>query len=325
MKAAPSSSACGRLVATLLLQAAVLSLLAGVQGEALANPHAGKLLAAEEVFLLRGSPEKPFRQPTDVAVGLSSRIYVLDGMNGRVVVFGAEGEHLFSFGTPGSEPGKFHMAVGIGTAPDGRGFVADTGNHRIQVFSAKGKFLHAFGLKTGGKADPTDVLPSPFQDFCYVSDNDNHEIQVYDGRNGRLLFSWGKQGTGRGEFSYPATLAMDTSHHVYVVDVMNARLQSFDAQGEHGLEVATWGVGPSGLFRPKGVAVDLEGKILVSDSYMGWVKVFRGDGEFEGVVGTPEGEPLRFTTPASIATDGLGRICVVETRASRVSVLRWAP
>ena len=325
MKALASPSAFRRPIAAFLVLAAVLSLPAGERREALGNPAEGKVIPAEEIFVLRGSPEKPFRQPTDTAVGLSSRIYVLDGMNGRVVVFGTEGEHLFSFGAPGSEPGKLHMAVGIGTAPDGRVFVADTGNHRIQVFSPDGGFLHAFSLKTGGKSDPTDVLPSPFQDFCYVSDNDNHEIQVYDGRSGRLLFSWGKRGTGRGEFSYPATLAMDAGHHVYVVDVLNARLQSFDSKGKHGWEVATWGVGPSGLFRPKGVAVDAEGKILVSDSYMGWVKVFRGNGEFEGVVGNRAGEPRKFTTPASIATDNLGRICVVETRASRVSVLRWAP
>ncbi len=325
MKAFALPAASRRLVAALLVPAAFLALPACAPREALGNPAEGKALPAEALFVLRGSAEKPFQQPTDAAVGLSSRIYVLDGVNGRVVVFGTEGEHLFSFGARGSEPGKLHMAVGIGTAPDGRVFVADTGNRRIQVFSPDGGFLRAFSLKTGAKADPTDVLPSPFQDFCYVSDNDNHAIQVYDGRSGRFLFTWGKRGTRRGEFCYPATLAMDASHHVYVVDVMNARLQSFDSQGEHGREVATWGVGPSGLFRPKGVAVDAEGKILVSDSYMGWVKVFRGDGEFEGVIGNRAGEPWKFTTPASIATDGLGRICVVETRASRVSVLRWAP
>lgn len=325
MKAIASPSGCRRLIAALLVPAAVLCIPAGGRREALANPGEGKVLPAEELFLLRGSPEKAFRQPTDVAVGVSSQIYVLDGMNGRVVVFGPEGEHLFSFAAPGSEPGELHMAVGIGTAPDGRVFVADTGNHRIQVFSPDGGFLRAFRLKTGGKADPTDVLPSSFRDYCYVSDNDNHEVQVYDGCNGQLLFAWGKRGAGRGEFRYPATLAMDADHHVYVVDVMNARLQSFDSQGKHGWEVATWGFGPSGLFRPKGVAVDAEGKILVSDSYMGWVKVFRGTGDFEGVIGTPAGEPRKFTTPASIATDRLGRICVVETRPSRVSVLRWAP
>jgi len=325
MKAVASPSAFRRFVGSLLVAAAVLCLPAGAGREALGNPAEGKVLPAEDVFVLRGSQEKPFQQPTDAAVGLFSRIYVLDGMNGRVVVFGTKGEHLFSFAGRGSEPGKLHMAVGIGTAPDGRVFVADTGNHRIQVFSPDGGFVRTFRLKTGSKADPTDVLPSAFQDFCYVSDNDNHEIQVYDGRDGRFLFAWGKRGTLRGEFRYPATLAMDVSHHVYVVDVMNARLQSFDSQGKHGWEVAAWGIGPSGLFRPKGVAVDAEGRILVSDSYMGWVKVFRGSGEFEGVVGNPEGEPRKFRTPASIATDGLGRICIVETRANRVSVLRWAP
>jgi tripartite motif-containing protein 71 len=289
------------------------------------DPAEVKALPAEELFVLKGSPGVPFRQPTDAALGPSSRVYVLDGLNGRVAVFDSRGGVLFSFGSRGSGQGQLLMAVGIGISPDGRVCVADTGNHRIQVFSAEGKWERSFSLKTGARADPTDVLPTSFKNLCYVCDNDNHEIQAYDLRDGSLVLAWGKKGSRLGEFNYPSTLAMDGESRVYVVDVLNARVQSFDSSGKRPAEVVQWGLGPSGLFRPKGVAVDVQGRILVSDSYMGWVKVFRDNGDLVGLLGEPGGQPRRFDSPTSLATDADGRICVVETRASRVAVLRWAP
>jgi len=50
-------------------------------------------VVAEPVMILQSDLE----QPTDVAVRDDGRIYVLDGVNGRVVVFTREGERDFSF------------------------------------------------------------------------------------------------------------------------------------------------------------------------------------------------------------------------------------
>ena len=313
----------GFVVCVLLVLATCL---AGLEAEAPGQePGRRKPIPAVEAFTLTGSPGAPFRQPTDAAFGKSSQIYVLDGLNGRVTVFNSQGQYLFSFGSQGTKAGELSMAVGIGCAPDGEVYVADTGNHRVQVFSPEGSFLRSFGLRGGDQADPTDVQPSALKDYCYVCDNDNHEIQVYDGKSGRFLARWGGPGKMIGKFRYPATLALDDQAHLYVVDVLNARLLSFDPYGKRGREVASWGVGPEGLYRPKGVAVDSSGRVFVSDSYMGLVKVFDADGNLLGVVADPEGQARRFTTPTSLASDGRVGLCVVETRASRVSVLRLTP
>jgi DNA-binding beta-propeller fold protein YncE len=286
------------------------------------EPGEWEVLRGDELFVLRGSPGVPFRQPTDVAVDPEDRIFVMDGLNSRVAVFDDEGGYLYSFGTRGSAPGEMLMPVGMGVSPSGEVFVADTGNHRIQVFSPAGGFRRLFPLITGEKGDPTDVLPSSFEQRCYVCDNDNHQIQVYDSNTGQFLSAWGSKGKNLGEFRYPATLAMDTDNNIYVVDVMNARVQTFDPYGERAWEVAVWGVGLDRLFRPKGVALDGKRRIWVSDSYAGIIKVFLPGGDLFGFVGDSKGERRRFTTPTNVVLDRRGRLLVVETRASQVSVVR---
>ena len=306
-----------------LVRVFVLFLLLLPLQEALArDPGEWIVLPGEELFVLKGSPGMPFRQPTDVSVDPENRIFVMDGVNSRVVVFDEAGGYLYSFGTRGSRPGEMLMPVGIGVSPSGEIFVADTGNHRIQVFSPTGGFLRLFPLVTEEKGDPTDVLPSSFEQLCYVCDNDNHQIQLYDSATGEFVSAWGGKGKNLGEFRYPATLAMDSKDNLYVVDVMNARVQTFDPRGTRAWEVAAWGVRPDRLFRPKGVALDRNKRILVSDSYAGIIKVFLPGGDLFGFVGNAKGERRRFTTPTNIVLGRRGRLLVVETRANQVSVCR---
>jgi DNA-binding beta-propeller fold protein YncE len=280
------------------------------------------ILPTEELFVLKGSPGMPFRQPTDVAVDGDHRIFVMDGVNSRVAVFDEQGRYLYSFGTRGSAPGQMLMPVGIGISSSGEVFVADSGNHRIQVFSRDGGFRRSFPLITGGKGDPTDVMPAPFKNFCYVCDNDNHQVQVYDATSGEFVLAWGGKGKNLGEFRYPATLTLDHRNRVYVVDVMNARVQTFDPYGERAWEVAVWGIGSDRLFRPKGVALDSENRILVSDSFMGIIKVFLPGGDLFGFIGDSKGKRRRFATPTNIILDREERLFVVETRANQVTVCR---
>ena len=59
-------------------------------------------------------------------------------------------------------------------------------------------------------------------------------VQVFD-RRGRLLYYFGRRGTGFGEFQLPTGLFVDREDHVYVVDSYNHRVQRFlyFDQGKH--------------------------------------------------------------------------------------------
>ena len=263
-------------------------------------------------------------QPGDLAIGPNGWIYLVDGVNDRVIVLDSEGKRKFTFGISGEGKGQFKRPVGIDIAGTGNVFIADTGNHRIQVFDLNGAFAHMFPVKPGGgekPSDPVDVLAAGLRGNVYVSDNDNHKIRVYD-QQGAFRFQWGSFGEGPGMFRYPGIMAVDGFNHVYVVDVLNTRVQKFDPFGNFITDIGAWGVLPGKLFRPKGVVVDRHNRVYVSDSYMGLVQVFAESGRFSGVLCEGRGQ-RQFVTPVGMVIDSnSNKLYVVEMRANKLSVFR---
>jgi hypothetical protein len=78
----------------LVLTAALVLLSAG-------SARAYKITPLRHLFDL----EHGFLQPSDVAVGMNHRIYVLDGVNNQVKVFDEKGAFLFSFRQQGCGKG----------------------------------------------------------------------------------------------------------------------------------------------------------------------------------------------------------------------------
>lgn len=266
-------------------------------------------------------------QPSDIAMGPNGDIYLVDGVNNRIMVVDNAGKRKFEFGQKGAGKGDFKYPMGIDISDDGKVFIADTGNHRIQVFNLKGDFKYMFKVKSGPKekpSDPVDVLVSGLNNYLYISDNDNHKVKVYN-QNGTFEFEWGKFGEAPGEFRYPGILALNEYNEIYVVDVLNTRVQKFDPFGNFIAEIGSWGVLPGRLFRPKGVAVDKKNRVFVTDSYMGVIQVFTDLGSFIGVI-CENSKNRKFTTPVGIVIDNKNdRLQVVEMRSNKVSVLKLLP
>jgi len=262
-------------------------------------------------------------QPSDLAFGPGGIIYLVDGVNNRIVAMTRNGVEQFTFGKSGSNPGEFRYPMGIDISKDGRIFIADTGNHRIQVFDSKGGFLYQFPVKTSSAerpADPVDVLALDRKNYLYIADNDNHKIKVHK-QDGSFVFEWGGFGEVQGRFRYPGMLAKNEFNQIFVVDVLNTRVQKFDPDGNFINQIGTWGVSPGQLFKPKGVAVDKGGRVFISDSFMGCIQVFTDLGGFVALV-CENGTKSVFTTPVGIAFDTENRLHVVEMRANRIRILK---
>ena len=103
-----------------------------------------------EVLMTIGVPDQPseyqsgypFNRCTDVAIDpKTGELYVSDGYgNSRVHKYSPDGRLLFSWGTPGTDPGEFNIVHNIATDASGYVYVADRENHRVQVFDSKGKY-----------------------------------------------------------------------------------------------------------------------------------------------------------------------------------------
>ena len=65
----------------------------------------------------------------------------------------------------------------------------------------------------------------------FVSDTNNHRIAVFD-YDGKPLYTFGKDGTGQGEFKFPYGITADSSGQIYVADLYNGKISIFDQTGK---------------------------------------------------------------------------------------------
>jgi DNA-binding beta-propeller fold protein YncE len=290
---------------------------------ALAAPTPGPLAEITRVFELTGPKDKPMAMPTDIAIGLNERIYIVDSGNSRVLCYSKDGDYLFAFGSPGEGEDQLLAPVGIATAADGSVFVADRGNRRIQIFDENGKYLMTIPTRSGDQtATPVDVAVDRSGMIYVTITKPFHRVLVFGegAGKGEVKSIWGKPGNNLGEFRYPATIAVGPDKNIYIVDVFNSRIQVFNEKGEPVITIGSWGITPGNLFRPKGIAVGQDGMVAVSDSYLEVVQLFDSNTRFKAVLGE-NGDFAHFTTPTGLAMDKRGRLYIAEMLANKVTVL----
>jgi len=285
------------------------------------SAHAIELTRIKHLFDITAG----FNAPSDVAVSKDGRIYVVDGVNNAIKVFDYNGRLQSTFGEEGSDKAKFRYPLGIDIPPSGKVFIADSGNHRVQVFSPAGQYEAELNVpdNNGRPGDPTDVAVDEAANRCYVVDNDNHRILVYDLKTFKMIDIFGQPGTGNRQFRYPFLIAQDKDKDkdLYIVDVINTRVQVLNRNGLFVANIGDWGVEKGHFFRPKGVALDKAGRVYVSDSYIGVIQVFDPSGAFLTVLGDRGAKGVKkFKTPVGIFVDHNNRLYVVEMYSNRVGV-----
>lgn len=189
-----------------------------------------------------------------------------------------------------------------------------------QTLSAKG-LLPATSEGEASPATPEPVAVAVRQDVLYWADRANHRICRYDLLKQQPLNCFGKRGEGDGEFQYPYQMRFDRDGYLYVTDILNARLQMFDANGRFFSTIGHFGSGDKQLFRPNGLAIDVNSDhVYVSDSYFGHIQVFKA-GEALGPLRDANGKVLIFQSPTGLAWHD-GQLMVAETTGGQVSRVR---
>ncbi|MEO5616742.1 MAG: SdrD B-like domain-containing protein, partial [Candidatus Eisenbacteria bacterium] len=131
------------------------------------------------------------------------------------------------------------------------------------------------------------------------------------------LLQWGTAGTGNGQFSDPAGVAVDASGNVYVADTGNNRIQKFSSAGVYVTQWGTAGAGNGQFSGPFGIAV-AGGSVYVVDTGNNRVQVFSTAGAYLtqwGSAGTGNGQ---FQQPLCVAVNGSGDVYVTDYNLNRV-------
>ncbi|MGD0359562.1 MAG: hypothetical protein ABSC93_01760 [Bryobacteraceae bacterium] len=263
--------------------------------------------------------------PTGVALdtsGSSPILYVADTFNHRVLAWtnatsgtlSNQQAPSFVIGQPNSHTtlpavnGGLYYPTGLMVDPKGNLYVVDSGNNRVVRYPAP---------VSGGNAAPDIVLGQPDK---FTSNKANQGSAI----SAQTLCLYG--GCPGGSGPYLASVAMDSSGNLFVVDAGNSRVLRFPAASLTsgaadpssdlviGQASFTKVTGPSGqtdrnvLYIPSGVAFDSTGNMFVTDGLSRMV-VF-SPSEVSGV-GVPNGPPAsRFAgivspTPATATASTL--------------------
>jgi RHS repeat-associated protein len=158
-------------------------------------------------------------------------------------------------------------------------------------------YVSSFG---SGLNHPFGVAVDPHGNV-WVANGYADDIQKYSS-SGTLLATYGKEGTGNGEYREPVGIAVNQSTgNVYITDENNNRVQELN---EHGEWVRSWGsegAGNGQFKEAEDVAIGAGGHVFVSDYQNNRVQVFEENGVYLskfGEAGTGNGQ---FNGPSFIA------------------------
>jgi streptogramin lyase len=280
--------------------------------------------------VVEGWPELPASVKWGAVISVDAdakgNIWVFHRAQPPILKFDPSGKMLTSFGTD-----MFVQPHGMTVDRDGNLWVTDAQNKEgkgQQVFklSPAGKVLMTLG-KAGVAGEgpdtfngPTDVVIARNGDI-FVSDghvaNSNGRVVKFS-NDGKFIKTWGKKGSGPGEFDTPHSIAMDSRGRIFVADRGNNRIQIFDQEGRFLDQWKQFG-------RPSGVFIDKKDIIYVADSQSnaaqnpGFKRGIRigsaKDGKVTALIPFVEPDPDKNTNAGmeGVSADAMGNVYGGET------------
>jgi predicted CXXCH cytochrome family protein len=266
--------------------------------------------------------ENTLFMPTAVTVAPNGSVFVVDGVNDRVVEFGPDGGLLGEIRAIGDQ--QLSQPMNARIDQQGRLWIVDSGNHRVLLRAPDGRLERVITPPQGVASVPpdiTDLALSPDGGVLWLADNDHHRLLRFDLETAEMKVIAGL-GESLGQLHYPFMLAAARNGDILVTDVFNGRVQIFTADGVPIRSLGGYGVDLGQLYRPKGLGIDADGNVWVADGALNVIQVFAPGRPLLGVLGGTNGELLRFDAPTGLAFDAHGDLYVVELRANRVRKLR---
>jgi sugar lactone lactonase YvrE len=260
--------------------------------------------------------------------------------------FAHGGSRLFEFDASGKyirEIGKdtygFMYAAQVRVDPSDNIWVVDEMTNMVMKFDAQRRVSMLLGRKEEsvrvparppqgtGAGQPTDLFDRPTDvawdaaGNIFVADGlGNARIAKFD-KDGKFVKSWGKRGSGPGEFANVRSIAVDAQGNVYAADGGNRRIQVFDNNGE--FKTAFTNVGNAqALCLTKGQVLYVSNSNPPDDiDRDGEIYKMKLDGTITGKFGRAGKLPKEFGTVNAIACRGENTLYVGEVGNLRVQKL----
>ena len=174
-----------------------------------------------------------FGMASNGAVNSKDEVHVFSRGEHPVTVWSTDGDFITSWGE-----GAFEMPHGIYIAPNDNVWLIDAQDHIATLHKPDGEIIKTLGVKGVSKASfhgkpfnmPTGLAIAPNGELFMSDGYGGHRVHRFSA-DGELMLSWGKEGTGSGEFVNLHNIAVDGQSRVYICDRENNRVQRFGADG----------------------------------------------------------------------------------------------
>ncbi|MFN0060415.1 MAG: hypothetical protein ACKVX7_18315 [Planctomycetota bacterium] len=169
--------------------------------------------------------------------GADENLYVLDRLQGVVVVFAPDFSCLRYFGGREQAQSRLNLPSDFAFSADNNTiYIADTGNSRVQLHALGGKPMYSFRDASDGELVEPTGLAIGADGSLYVTDRATHRLLQFR-QDGQHLRSWGAMATANerlsaGAFYKPAGVALLVNGDLAVVDHGNHRCQVLGPNGE---------------------------------------------------------------------------------------------
>ena len=219
--------------------------------------------------------------------------------------------------------GMFERAHGLRIDADDNIWMTDVGAHVVYKLNPQGRLQMVLGVKgrPGEMHDfghlrlfnePNEAMVAPNGDvFVLQGHGKGPSCVIKFDKDGNFIKSWGKKGSGAGEFDLPHSIVIDAKGLLHIADRNNARIQVFDQDGHYIRESKHPGT-PCGLF------LTPDQRMFLAHGHTGMIKELDLDGNVLGETGGQGKTMGRFGEAHYLAVSSRGEIFVTDTLNWRV-------
>ena len=255
------------------------------------------------------------KEPYGIAFNSRGEMIVSECQGHQISIFDIRGQRIRTFGSRGN--GTEQMVCPSGIAIDDMDNIYVISKHKLQKFTSSGELIKCVG-QWGSKEGEFDVPRGVtlYNNQVYVSDCDNHRIQVFD-LDLNFIQSIGSRGEGRGELESPLDTKFDSTGNMYIADYWNHRVQVLDSSGHFIRLFAQEGEGR--LEWPSSVLIT-DQYVYVSDFRQHRIVVYTSSGQFVTSFGGRGQKEGQFSSPFYISSCTDGYIYVSDFGNNRVQI-----
>ncbi|MHC5110229.1 MAG: 6-bladed beta-propeller [Planctomycetota bacterium] len=221
-------------------------------------------------------------------------------------------------GRLGTRPGEFGYPRVITTDHNESVFVIDKLG-RVQRFDPAGNLMTSWSMPLVKAGKPVGATVHP-DGRLFVADTHYHRVLITD-PDGRVLGSFGKEGTGEGEFTLPTDVAIDHEGNIYVSEYYETeRISKWRPDLTFVQCFGTEPIDGRRLSRPAGMVIDEEQTLWVADACNHRLVRFSLDGQVLKTFGEFGSEPGRMKYPYDVNLAPDEQLLVCEYGGNR---LQW--